>query len=99
MLKRKLSAKVDGSTGDMAKLLDDIAQSLRAGTLALYKGEEVCAIRPGGPGKIKIEVKGGKTAQSLEIGIKWPIRLKQGRTPEPVCVTSRLPEPPPGSAA
>lgn len=91
MSKSSLSLKGTMDPQSLAQILEDMAKSIKAGTLCLQKGVEFVTLKPCGSMDFTIEAGVKKGKQKLEISVKWeePAELS---TPEEITISDVEPE-------
>lgn len=91
MSKSSLSLKGSMDPQSLAQLLEDMASSIKAGTVCLQKGGEFVTLKTSGPMDFTIEAAVKKGKQKLEISVKWeePAELA---TPDEITISAVEPE-------
>ena len=91
MNKSNISLKGSMEPESLAKLLEDIAVSIKAGTVCLQKGGEFVTLKPAGNMEFEIEAAIKKGKQKLEIAVKWE-EAREIAAPGDIKVSSEEPE-------
>lgn len=91
MSKSSLSLKGNMDPQSLAQLLEDMAKSIKAGTVCLQKGGEFVTLKTSGPMDFTIEAAVKKGKQKLEIAVKWeePAELA---APDEITISAVEPE-------
>lgn len=89
-----ISLKGAFSPADFARMLEDLAGSIKAGTVCLQKGGEFVTLKPASTLEFEIEASARKGRQKLELRVKWQEPVEAA--PEaPFTISSQEPEPAP----
>jgi len=93
MSKSSITLKGTMDPAAFAHLLEDLAKSVKAGTVCLQKGGEYVTLKPAGGMEFEVEAAVKKGKQKLSVAVKWeePCEI----VPEgEIKITSVEPEPP-----
>jgi len=94
MSKSSLSLKGSMDPQSLAQLLEDMAKSIKAGTVCLQKGGEFVTLKTAGPMDFTIEAAVKKGKQKLEISLKWE-EAAEIAAPDEITISAVEPELPP----
>lgn len=94
MSKSSLSLKGSMDPQSLAQLLEDMAKSIKAGTVCLQKGGEFVTLKTSGPMDFAIEAAVKKGKQKLEISVKWEEAAEMA-APDEITISAVEPELPP----
>lgn len=94
MSKSSLSLKGSMDPQSLAQLLEDMAKSIKAGTVCLQKGGEFVTLKTSGPMDFTIEAAVKKGKQKLEISVKWEEAAEMA-APDEITISAVEPELPP----
>ncbi|WP_027189417.1 amphi-Trp domain-containing protein [Fundidesulfovibrio putealis] len=94
MSKSSISLKGSMDPQSLAQLLEDMAKSVKAGTVCLQKGGEFVTLKTSGPMDFTIEAAVKKGKQKLEIAVKWEERAEMA-APDEITISAVEPESPP----
>lgn len=94
MSKSSLSLKGSMDPQSLAQLLEDMAKSIKAGTVCLQKGGEFVTLKTSGPMDFTIEAAVKKGKQKLEISVKWE-QATELAAPDEITISAVEPELPP----
>ena len=94
MSKSSISLKGTLDPKGLALLFEDVAKSVKAGTVCLQKGSEFVTLKPKGHLEFEIEAAVKKGKQKLEISVKWE-EFQELATPEEIKISAVEPELPP----
>lgn len=87
-----ISLKGAYSPADFARMLEDLAGSIKAGTVCLQKGGEFVTLKPASTLEFEIEASARKGRQKLELCVKWQEPVEAA--PEaPFTISSQEPQP------
>jgi len=90
MSKSSISLKGSMDPQSLAQLLEDMAKSIKAGTVCLQKGGEFVTLKTSGPMDFTIEAAVKKGKQKLEIAVKWEERAEMA--PDEITISAVEPE-------
>jgi amphi-Trp domain-containing protein len=93
MSKSSISLHGSMDTASLAKLLEDVAGSVKAGTVCLQKGGEFVTLKPAGIMDFKVEAEIKKGKQKFEISVKWEAP-QEIAAPGDIRISSEEPEVP-----
>lgn len=91
MSKSSLSLKGSMDPQSLAQLLEDMAKSIKAGTVCLQKGGEFVTLKTSGPMDFTIEAAVKKGKQKLEIAVKWEEPAEMA-APDEITISAVEPE-------
>lgn len=91
MSKSSLSLKGSMDPQSLAQLLEDMAKSIKAGTVCLQKGGEFVTLKTSGPMDFTIEAAVKKGKQKLEIYVKWE-QAAEMAAPDEITISAVEPE-------
>jgi len=91
MSKSSLSLKGSMNPQSLAQLLEDMATSIKAGTVCLQKGGEFVTLKTSGTMDFTIEATVKKGKQKLEISVKWE-EASEMAAPDEITISAVEPE-------
>lgn len=91
MSKSSISLKGSMDPQSLAQLLEDMAKSIKAGTVCLQKGGEFVTLKTSGPMDFTIEAAVKKGKQKLEIAVKWEEPAEMA-APDEITISAVEPE-------
>ena len=88
---RQKALCVESFSSTTRQLLEDLAKSVKAGTVCLQKGGEFVTLKPCGSLEFQVEAGVKKSKQKLSLSVKWedPCELA---APEEIKIGSKEPE-------